>query len=645
VRERLEPDCVGDFADAQVGVEQEVFRLLDARARDELGKAQARGLAELLAKVKQACVHGVRNLAQRKLLRVMIGDELFRLGDDRRLGIRPLHHKLVALHRKMVGEDDQQARGGIQFSLGDRRRFEISPPGLLVADVHAKFPGLDDGTPERRRRRPLTHHLSGLQKADGSRAELHRHGGFAQAVGAGSGGRLIHGVLREFLLQLEAGGAGATPGRQRAENVFLPFAVKWQLPALNWPQRQRHPRRLRVGALVGLKCLGTGQRVNQSFVCFHGCVSQFKNLWRPFNLIRQDDFQGAFPPGIAERVVGFKNFIQCKVMRDELLRPEPAGHDGLEQQRRGHRVNEPRRDGDVMRPEFFEAQSHARAMHADVGDVAAGTDDFLAEAERGRNADRFDGDIHAFAAGHGHDFFDGFAIGAVDHRGRAKFFGDFKTVVIQINDDEIRRSKKLRRQQRRQSDGPGSDDGHRVTGFDAAIEHAAFVAGRQNVAQHHHRVLVRIFGNKIKACVGKGNADELRLRAVNRVAQNPAALLAMRRHPAPAILALPARRDARNQNAVALVKTADAGSGFINHSDSFMAENPASRDCRQIAFENMQVGAADGCLGHPHHGVGRLAQRRLRHFFQLFFSRTAIHEGFHEIVFSFTKRVRALAGS
>ena len=57
MRERLEPGFEADFADAQVGIEQEVLRLLNPRPGDELGKAQSRGLAELFAEMKPARVH------------------------------------------------------------------------------------------------------------------------------------------------------------------------------------------------------------------------------------------------------------------------------------------------------------------------------------------------------------------------------------------------------------------------------------------------------------------------------------------------------------------------------------------------------------------------------------------------------------
>ena len=294
-------------------------------------------------------------------------------------------------------------------------------------------------------------------------------------------------------------------------------------------------------------------------------------------------------------------------MRDELFRLELAGHDRLEQQRSGHCVDEPRRDGDVLRPEFLEVQGHARPVHADVGDVAAGADDFLTDFERSGYADRFDSDIHSFAGSHGHDFFDGLAIGAVDHRGRPELLRHLETVVIEIDDDDVRRSIELCRQQCRQSDRARTDDGHHISRFDAAVEHAAFIAGRQDVAEHHHRVFVCGLGNGIKTRVGKRNPDELGLRSVNRVAQNPAALLAMGGHAAPAKLTLSARRDARDQDSIALVKAADTGSDLIDDPDPFMAQDATFRDGGHVSFQDVQIRTADGGLGYPHHGVGRFA--------------------------------------
>ena len=161
------------------------------------------------------------------MLRVVLADELLCPDDGRLLRVRRLHQELVAEQCEMVGEDGQQNRGGFEFPWRCDRGLKKSPSRLLAADVHSKFGGLINGMLERRPGRFPAHHVAGLQKADGLRAELHRHGGFAQAVGAGSGGRFVHGIHCEFLLRPEASGAGmAIPGHHRAEPVSRALVVE-----------------------------------------------------------------------------------------------------------------------------------------------------------------------------------------------------------------------------------------------------------------------------------------------------------------------------------------------------------------------------------------------------------------------------------
>jgi len=75
--------------------------------------------------------------------------------------------------------------------------------------------------------RRVAQDLAGLQKANGLAAQFHRHGGFAQAVGAGAGGRHGGGGVGEGFLQPQAGAAGAAFGRnQGAEGVFPGFAME-----------------------------------------------------------------------------------------------------------------------------------------------------------------------------------------------------------------------------------------------------------------------------------------------------------------------------------------------------------------------------------------------------------------------------------
>src|SRR5476651_1334618 len=52
--ERLEPDRVGDFADTQVAIQEEIFCLFNPGAGDKFGQAQAAGFTELFAKIKPA---------------------------------------------------------------------------------------------------------------------------------------------------------------------------------------------------------------------------------------------------------------------------------------------------------------------------------------------------------------------------------------------------------------------------------------------------------------------------------------------------------------------------------------------------------------------------------------------------------------
>jgi len=52
-----------------------------------------------------------------------------------------------------------------------------------------------------------------------------------------------------------------------------------------------------------------------------------------------------------------------------------------------------------------------------------------------------------------------------------------------------------------------------------------------------------------------------------------------------------------------------------------MPQDAACRDGGYIALEDVQISSADGGLGDPHHGIRRLAQRGLRHVFQLLFPR------------------------
>ena len=60
---------------------------------------------------------------------------------------------------------------------------------------------------------------------------------------------------------------------------------------------------------------------------------------------------------------------------------------------------------------------------------------------------------------------------------------------------------------------------------------------------------------------------------------------------------------------IARLKTCHAGAGFGDDADAFMAQDASRRAARDIAFQDVQVGAADRGLGDLDDGVGRAPMR------------------------------------
>ena len=177
--------------------------------------------------------------------------------------------------------------------------------------------------------------------------------------------------------------------------------------------------------------------------------------------------------------------------------------------------------------------------------------------------------------------------------------------------------------------GPAPTIATVLPGCDLAVEHAAFKAGRQDIAQHHQASSSAPVGNLVEAGIGMGNADIFRLGAVDRVAQNPAAGRAMRIHAPPAIFAFAAGGDAGDQNMVARLKSRHAG--------------PASRRCRRLhgpgcaPARRSRTSPFRMCRSVPQivvfddfdDGVGRLTDARHRPLFERFLAGSVIDERFH----------------
>ena len=188
-----------------------------------------------------------------------------------------------------------------------------------------------------------------------------------------------------------------------------------------------------------------------------------------------------------------------------------------------------------------------------------------------------------------------------------------------------------------ESDGAGADDGDGRAGLDLAVEHAAFEAGRQDIAQHDKRIFVRARWNVIETGIGEGNANKFRLGAVDLVAENPAAIDAMRVHATTAIVAFSAGRDARHDYAIAGVKRGDCRADLVDHADAFVTENAAGRAGRHVTLEDMQVGAADRGLDDFDDGIRRRGDLRLRTILDGFLAGSIVDEGLHGILLDLEK--------
>ena len=172
--------------------------------------------------------------------------------------------------------------------------------------------------------------------------------------------------------------------------------------------------------------------------------------------------------------------------------------------------------------------------------VPPGPTSLLTEQEGGGHANGLDRGVDAAAAGQLLHRLGRISVRAVDRLRRAELPGKPQTVVVEIDHDDLGRRIELRGQQCGETDRSSADDGDCRARRYLAVEHAAFEAGRQDVAQHHQRLLVSACGDRVETGVGMRRADIFRLGSVDLVAEDPAAGRAVRVHAAPAVLAFAA---------------------------------------------------------------------------------------------------------
>ena len=97
----------------------------------------------------------------------------------------------------------------------------------------------------------------------------------------------------------------------------------------------------------------------------------------------------------------------------------------------------------------------------------------------------------------------------------------------------------------------------------------------------------------------------------------------------PPLFAAPARGDTADQNMIAGRESRYARPDAIDDADSLMPEDAAGRAARDIAFQYVEVGAANGRLGHADDRVARIPHLGDRPLLYSLQARAVIDEGFH----------------
>ncbi len=161
--------------------------------------------------------------------------------------------------------------------------------------------------------------------------------------------------------------------------------------------------------------------------------------------------------------------------------------------------------------------------------MPARTHDLLADIESVWNAHRFNRYIHPIF-GMRHDLCNRIATAAVNKVSGAKGFGHLQPAIVQVHHDDLGGGIELCRQQCAHPHRACTHNRNRITGFDRAVEHTDLVTGGQDITEHYQRLFIRAFGDRVETVVSMRNADILGLSAINQVAQNPAAILAVGIH-------------------------------------------------------------------------------------------------------------------
>ena len=192
----------------------------------------------------------------------------------------------------------------------------------------------------------------------------------------------------------------------------------------------------------------------------------------------------------------------------------------------------------------------------------------------------------------------------------------------------------LGRHDRGQTDGAGTDDRHGVAGLDAAVEDAALERGREDVGEKEHLLVRQLVRHLVDGRVCERHARVLGLKAVDQVAEDPAT--SARAESVTSLLAeaaAPARRDARDEDTVALHERRDRAADGDDGTDRLVAEDRPRLHLGHIALEDVQIGPADGGRVDPDDRVCRIDDGGVGNVLPGSLSRPVVDEGLHRFSF------------
>ena len=241
---------------------------------------------------------------------------------------------------------------------------------------------------------------------------------------------------------------------------------------------------------------------------------------------------------------------------------------------------------------------------------AAGTERPEGALERLLRPQGLDRDVGAVPAGQAHDLLDDVDLGEVERDVGAHPAGHRQPDRVAVHADDLGRAHQLGAGRRAQADRALGEDDDRVADAHAAGLRAR-EPGRGDVGQQDDLLVGHVVRDLGQVGLGRRHEQVLGLRAVDRVAEPPAAdgleagpVAALGQVAGEAGVALAARGDGPDQHPLAGLVPGHAGAELLDDAHRLMAEDQARAD-RVLALDDVDVGPADRRQRDPDQRLAR----------------------------------------